>query len=255
VPVLNAPRNDSSITPTDMVFRWTPGGAIVNSEFQLSTDSTFKTTFDSLVPILPAGYVQCEIDSLTNHTMYYWRVREFDTASGIVDTGAWTSTRLFTTIISTAISPTQCLPESASVIFNNTVTFVWDKLPAKYYENGYVEIEICSSQNFKKPHTVDTSVSNKNLTDTFTVVTELQPGTYYWRIRGSNSVSTSDWSSTWSFTITTTKVVTGSKLINRPSQHISVVVNLLGQRVNQQITNKILVYKMTNTTRLQTMCK
>jgi hypothetical protein len=261
VPQLNAPRNDSMNTPINIVLRWTPedvtaGTFVYACELQVCTDSTFKKPLhDTTVQAFFNGTnIICEIDSLAYLTFYYWRVREIDTGAGITDTGTWTSARAFKTIMPQAILPVQCLPESASVTTNNTITFVWNKVPASYYE-GYT-IEISTSPTFKPRGNFDTLLSPTKSSDTFVVVTKLNPGTYYWRIDGGNSISTTVWSPTWSFTITKTKTVAPLKLSSRISQQsTSIIVNVLGQRVAKQLTNKALIYKMTNVVRLETTCK
>ncbi|MGL5890879.1 MAG: peptidylprolyl isomerase [Bacteroidia bacterium] len=71
VPVLNAPANNSFGTSTTRVLNWDAQSDGIIYHVQVSTDSTFATTYRSV----DVGIDQYAVTALTSGTKYFWRVK------------------------------------------------------------------------------------------------------------------------------------------------------------------------------------
>jgi len=121
---------------------------------------------------------------------YHWRVR----ATNSCGDGSWSST-WSVTILSTPSATSLSAPSNGSSTCDTTPYFDWSSVSGA---TSY-HIQVDDNSSFGSPG-IDTTTSNSN----YTSGSALSPGTYYWRVRASNSCGDGSWSPTWSFTIVST---------------------------------------------------
>jgi hypothetical protein len=182
-PSLYSPSNGSSTCDNTPTFDWGSVSGAQSYSIQVDNDSDFSSP---------------EIDAITYNTYYipttslstgtyYWRVR----GSNDCGTSGWSSAWNFT-IIETPSSPSLSSPSNGSSTYDTTPYFDWSSVSGA---TSYC-IQVDNDSSFSSPE-IDTMTSNSY----YTPVTPLSPGTYYWRVRASNSCGDSSWSSVWSVNI------------------------------------------------------
>jgi serine protease AprX len=99
----------------------------------------------------------------------------------------------FSVDVSTVPSATSLMsPASGSSICDAVPAFDWSTVSgATLYR-----LQVDNNSGFTSPE-IDTTTASSDYTST----SALTPGTYYWRVRASNSCGESSWSATWSFNI------------------------------------------------------
>ncbi|MBR4582938.1 MAG: T9SS type A sorting domain-containing protein, partial [Bacteroidales bacterium] len=125
---------------------------------------------------------------------YYWRARAV--SSALNDTSAYSPVRTFTT----ASYPTLYSPSDVANLENSVrVELVWNRLSGA---TGY-EIEIDTASSFDSPvySLYDSFTYSGTSGKPYKVIEPLLYGTtYYWRVRATNDIDTSDWSQVRRFT-------------------------------------------------------
>jgi hypothetical protein len=126
---------------------------------------------------------------------YEWLVFASNTASGCNVNGDSSATWAFTLNAVPPPTPNLVSPANGSTLSDNTPTFTWlESVGAEQYH-----LEADNNANFSSPE-----VNVAPSTTSFTPSSSLANGTYYWRVRaGDHYGSWSNWSTVWSFTVST----------------------------------------------------
>ena len=182
-PTLISPTNNStgvSLTPT---FSWGTVTGATSYNIQVSTQTSFSTT---IINQNTSSTSFTPTTSLSQNTIYYWRVNASNTSS----TSSWSSIWNFTTL--GLPMPTLVSPANNATGISLTPTFLWGTITGATSYN----IQVSTLTNFSTTIINQTTGSNS-----FTPTTPLLYGTlYYWRVNASNGTITSPWSNTWNFT-------------------------------------------------------
>jgi hypothetical protein len=190
-PTLLSPLNNENNISTNPKFIWNASPGAATYQLQLSADSNFNNILYDAKGISTTSFV---VTNLINETEYYWRVR----AANSLGIGDWSNIWKFrTTEEYTTIPTTKSPPNGASNIELNP-TLKW------YAIIGIISYDLQISLN---PTFSNIVLNRVGLTGTsYSLEKLLSSTTYFWRIRGTNGVETTDWSSPSYFT---TKEVTG----------------------------------------------
>jgi hypothetical protein len=191
-PVLTSPANESTTQEQSPILDWNDFNSAASYRVQVSLDANFGGTVvvDS-TGVTPSQF-QIPPQLLTTGIYYYWHVIA-NVAGG---TSTWSNTWRFRIILSPPPAPNLLLPQNGAINQSYIPFFDWDDAPtAQFYK-----LQISTNANFSII-LLDTS---------YIIVSQLQcpifilnTGTqYFWRVNASNSngVSTSPWSSIFSFT-------------------------------------------------------
>jgi len=177
-PTLTSPADGSTSGVVDQSFQWTSVANALTYTFELSgTNGVILTQTGLTVSsfTIPADSV------LTNGSTYNWRVR----AVGEGGSSAWTSYFDFTVNDDPNPAVVTLIEPLASTETSLTVTFLWT---LSTNSTSY-DIQIASDSGFSSL-LVDTNVSRTSYEYTFSA-----DATYYWRVRGENSLGNSAWAS------------------------------------------------------------
>lgn len=131
------------------------------------------------------------VSGLSANTVYHWRVN----ATNGGGTSAWSATSSFTTAASppatSPATPTLLSPANAATGVSVPATLSWNV--AARATSYRAQVSLSSS--------FGTRVINRSVTTTSTIASGLAARTrYYWRVRASNAIGNSGWSSVRSFT-------------------------------------------------------
>ncbi len=164
----------------DALFRWTSSKRAELYQLQISYEEDFSYPWEYVTQLDTIHSLTGKLDP--NHT-YYWRVRSknHDAVS------SWSEVRTFMSKLKT---PVLILPVDKAVNVPVYADLIWEDVDgATVYT-----IQISKESNFNTPAFEWTS-------DTAATVTPLLEGKtkYYWRVKASNAISTSNWSAPWSF--------------------------------------------------------
>ena len=183
--VLSAPLNGASfLTPSNLLLNWDYISGITNYQIELDKVPTFNSAALQTT-IIPDSISQLITGDLEFGANYYWRVRAWHA----LDTTQWSQTWNFTTLAALTLNS----PADNSINQFPNVILNWNYItsPISY------DVEFDTSASFSSPlyfYATNDTVSEHQ-------TSELLFGTkYYWRARAHNSVDTSQWSGTWSFT-------------------------------------------------------
>ena len=191
IPVLVAPASNALVRTYTPLLDWKnsalPAGTTFDHyKLQVATDpaftailleaETYGITNSSFTPPAP----------LTANTTFYWRVSAYNSLGQY---SAWSKVRSFRTVM---LPPVLLTPVNGGTAGRKPV-FDWEDVAGA---SGYT-IQVSTSPRF------GTFLFNRTVTaSTFTPGTNLPIGTVYWRVRGNGANGPSDWSATWSVTIT-----------------------------------------------------
>lgn len=178
-PVLDKPTNGSSGTDLMLLFEW--------DEYEGATDYTFQISFteDFADPI-----VSFSDSNSTNYSLrffgqdYYWRVNALHPEDISDWSDIWSLTTTNTVDLTT--------PENEEEDVTSCPKYEWEEIVgvANY------EIWVDSDSDFSDP--------TKNVTEepTYQCASPLDKnGIYYWKVRASTSLDTTDWSPVYSFKV------------------------------------------------------
>ncbi len=184
-PQLSTPVNNSINVNTAVVLSWSAAPRAQTYNLQVSRNASFTNLVINRTNILSTSF--SVIDLLPGVT-YYWRV----SATNNSGTSAWSSTWNFTTIQTLTTPPSLVTPVNNSINISLNPTLNWSStLGADTYT-----LQVSTNSNF-------TSIvfQQDGITQNSAQVTGLLANTkYYWRVRASNSTTTTDWSQVWNFT-------------------------------------------------------
>ena len=186
VPALTSPASGAVSQPTTLTLTWGAVTGATSYVVQVSTVSTFATTFANQTGVASTS---TSVTSLNNNTKYYWRVDATNTGG----TSAWSSVWNFTTVALAAPGvPVLTSPTTNAVNQPTTLTFTW----------GAVTGATSYSAQVSTVSTFATTVSNQTgiTTASRSIAGLTNNKKYYWRVNATNAGGTSAWSSVWNFT-------------------------------------------------------
>ena len=186
-PGLSSPSNGSTTDDSTPFFDWGTVSGATSYRIQVDNNSSFSsleidqtTSSSSYTP-----------SSALSDDTYYWRVR----ASNSCGSGSWSASWSVTTTCPVPTTPSLSSPSNGSTTCDTTPYFDWSSVSGA---TSY-HIQVDNNSNFSSP-VIDTTTSNSN----YTPGSALSPGTYYWRVRASNSCGDGSRSSSRNFTILST---------------------------------------------------
>jgi hypothetical protein len=194
VTIHTRPANGDFTTDTTPTFTWAKVKNAVQYELQVDTDPNFGTV------LLPASYVGTgrkftpDTDLLPG--VYFWRVR-VDTGTGFGDD--WMPVWVLSITPSPGAKPKLVAPANKLVSTVNVLDFSWEDINDG--ETYSYQIQIDEKSNFATPVQDHEGAPGELLYPS----DPLADGTYFWRVRGINSVGVAGkWSARWRFTVDTT---------------------------------------------------
>lgn len=184
-PSLVAPVDRASNQPTTLIVDWNSVTGAASYQVQVSTTSSFTTTFVDEASITTTSR---QVSGLSANTQYFWRVNA-QNSGGVSD---WSAVWSFSTAAETPSAPTLSSPPDGASNQPTTLTLRWNLvLGALSYR-----LQVSTTSSF-----TTTVADETSLLSTAKQVTGLSPNTqYFWRVNAQGVGGTSDWSSIWSFT-------------------------------------------------------
>jgi hypothetical protein len=215
VPVLSAPANNATGVAVNPTLTWSAVTGAITYRIQVSTASDFSTGIVVDDSTLTAA--SKAISSLTNNTLYYWRVN----AKNAGGASAWSTAFSFTTIVVAPGVPMLSVPanNATGVAVSQALSWVAVTGAATY------RIQVSTASDFSTGIVADDST----LTVASKAMNSLTNNTvYYWRVNAKNAGGTSAWSAAFSFT--TIVAVSGVPVNTNPTN------NATGVAVNPTLT-------------------
>ncbi len=198
-PTLSLPADGVTGQASSLTLTWIASATATSYRVQVSTSSSFTTTFFDSSSI--TGISQA-LTGLASSTTYYWRV----SATNAGGTSAYSSTFSFTTVVVVPAAPTLSSPANGATNQTLSPTLTWS---ASAGAASY-GLQVSTDQNFGT-----TIFDQTGLTGTSQALSGLTNGaTYYWRVNATNIGGTSAYSTVFSFTTTTGS--TGQLGLNMP---------------------------------------
>jgi hypothetical protein len=181
VPSLTSPVNNFTEGEVFQSFDWASATNATSYEFQLSTDDGFNTIVIYQRNIGTTSYTVPEDLELTNGETYFWRVR----SRNVDKFSEWSS--IWSFVVNEVVlpdAPVLVSPVSIDVTDSFTVDFIWE---VSNRSNSY-DFQLSDAPDFSN------LLVDNNLTQTTYEYTFASNSSYYWRVRGKNTLGTSDWS-------------------------------------------------------------
>jgi hypothetical protein len=208
-PTNTAPSNAVTNQPTSLTIDWSTVSGNLGYIYEIDTTAAFNSSWHA-TGTTGTTSSQKNLSSLYFGTTYYWRVATI----GPVDTSVWSATTSFTT----TDTPTNTAPANAATNQHSTTLINWAAMSGNL---GYL-YELDTVLGFNSPAFVagiaSTNSSQSNLYD-------LRFGTtYYWKVAIKNTLDTSGWGATWSFT-TRDEVINTSPSNGAVNQNTNVTIN------------------------------
>ncbi|MFH0990824.1 MAG: fibronectin type III domain-containing protein [bacterium] len=180
------PSDGATGVSTSPTLKWGEVTGADTYDLQVSTKSDFSS-----VDVLDKQRLKSTSDNLsrlTENTTYYWRVR----ATNGAGSSNWSSTVSFKTQLSLPATPTILEPADGATEVSTSPTLKWNSaVGADTYD-----LQVSTKSNFSSVDVTD----KQKLNTTSENLTQLTENTsYYWRVRATNTIGSSDWSSTASF--------------------------------------------------------
>ncbi|HMB89211.1 MAG TPA: hypothetical protein VKP65_00095, partial [Rhodothermales bacterium] len=181
---LREPDNGATDQPVDVTFVWEESSSSPTYQFQVSTNDTFSQLVFEDDDLTETQHT-LELD---NGTRYYWRVRGVNP----IAQGPWSPTWDVTTVPAEPEAIALSTPANTAQNQPLALELIWEPDAAA----TTYRLQVSRTSTFS-----DIVFNNNALTETTQAIASLDPGaTYYWRVRGSNSVGSGPWSATFRFT-------------------------------------------------------
>ncbi len=183
IPILISPTNGANSQPVSVALDWADASSATFYEYEVDDDIMFGSPLSN-------GSVTSStttVGSLAFNSTYYWRVRSSDGSNF----SPWSSTWSFTT--ETLLAPVLVSPANGATNQPLTLTLNWDDVAAANSYEYYYDTDIA----FSNPVHAIVTVSEVSISGLSNNVT------YYWKVRSSDGVQYSVFTSPWSFTTTT----------------------------------------------------
>ena len=182
VPTLSSPLNAASAQDLSVSLNWNQATNASSYSIEVSQSAGFSTIANSLNAITTNS---TSLTGLIPGTTYYWRVKA-NNADGSSD---WSASRSFTTNMT---APTLGLPTNAATNSSIAPTLNWTAITNA---SSYL-VEISTDATF----TTLLSAKNTVTTNSLGLSGLIAGTTYYWRVKANSSLTSSNWSASWSFT-------------------------------------------------------
>ena len=214
-PALSAPANSATGIAVSPTLTWNAVTGAVTYRVQVSTAPDFSTGIaadDSTLTAASKG-----LTSLTNNTLYYWRVN----AKNAGGASAWSTVFTFTTVVAASGIPVPSTPANYATGVAVNPTLMWSAV------TGAVtyRVQVSTASDFSTGIAADDST----LTAASKAIDSLTNNTlYYWRVNAKNAGGTSAWSAAFSFT--TIVAVPGAPVLSAPAN------NATGVAVSQAVS-------------------
>ena len=179
--LLTSPANKTNNVAINPKLMWENLSNYDKYQLQLSnTDDFSKIILDTLI----TNTSSIQLTNLDGFTQYYWRVR----VNLNPKVGYWSDIFSFRTVIN---KPRLRFPDNHSTNHPTTLQFLWfPQEGAQYYF-----LQIARDKNFN-----DLVISKDSIQSTMYKAEGLEfDKEYFWRVRASNEIGTSDWSEVWDF--------------------------------------------------------
>lgn len=185
-PFLVTPENGAVDQPFPLDFEWSEVDNVNSYTIQISATESFNQVLQqsNLTQNLTTVNSGLKYDST-----YYWRVR----SHADYFTSQWSPVWSFSMELPLP-EPPDWNPADGQVT-GSDVLLVWTK---SLYAETY-DLQVSDNDDFDSPF-----VEASELSETEFELADLEPGTYFWRVRAENRTGLSDWSETLSFTVTST---------------------------------------------------
>jgi hypothetical protein len=186
-PTLSSPANNATGVAIAPNLQWNASSGATSYQVQVSTASDFNTTIFN-----QSNITTTEVSvspALNVNTIYYWRVKAFNSAGN----SDWSSAWIFATATSLPSAPALSSPANNATGVATEPNLQWN---ASSGATSY-QVQVSTASDF------NTTVFNQsNITTTEVAVSPALDAnaTYYWRVKAFNDSGNSDWSTTWSFT-------------------------------------------------------
>ena len=171
-PVLSSPANGATNQPNSLTLSWSAVTGATAYSLQVSTVSTFATTFSSQTALAGTTFA---LNGLKNAITYYWEVN----ASASGSAGPWTAYWSFTVVAAPPAAPTLSLPANGAANQSVSLNLSWGSVSGALQYS----VQVSTTSAFA------TTVSNlTGLTSTTTPAGSLANGqTYYWHANAVNA--------------------------------------------------------------------
>jgi hypothetical protein len=184
-PTLLSPANGATGITTSPTLRWNGSTGATSYRLQVSTDSTFSTTFFNDSTLIDTSH---QVGPLANNTRFYWRVN----AKSAGGTSAYSTVWYFHTTGLVPASPTLLFPPNGATGISLTPILRWNASSGAIWYRLQVSTDSTFSTIIVRDSTLaDTSLQVGSLAN---------DTTYYWRVNATNANGTSLYSTAWHFT-------------------------------------------------------
>jgi hypothetical protein len=209
VPVLSSPANNATGVAVNQTLTWSAVTGTVTYRVQVSTASDFSTGI--VVDDSTLTAVTKALSSLTNSTLYFWRVN----AKNAGGTSAWSTAFSFTTIVAVSGVPVNTNPANSATGVAVNPTLTWSAVTGAIT----YRVQVSTASDFSTGIVADDST----LTTASKALTSLQNSTqYFWRVNAKNAGGTSAWSTASSFT--TIVAAPGTPVLSAPANNATGIV-------------------------------
>ena len=186
-PTLSSPANSATGIAVSPTLTWNAVTGAVTYRVQVSTASDFSTGIVVDDSTLTAA--SKALSSLTNSTLYFWRVN----AKNAGGSSAWSSAFSFTTIVPASGVPVLSAPANGTTGIAVNPTLTWGAVTGAIT----YRVQVSTASDFSTGIVVDDST----LTTASKALSSLANGAlYFWRVNAKNLGGTSAWSTAFSFT-------------------------------------------------------
>jgi hypothetical protein len=196
LPILESPLNGSTDVTTNPTLHWNASTDASSYRLQVSRSITFNPIVfeDSTISLATQ-----QIGSLTNNTIYFWRLM----AKNSNGNSSWSAVWSFTTLPDIPQVPSLVSPSNEAIDQPINLLVSWNIAEgAETYE-----LEVSESSGFTTTFVNQTGLNSNN----YSIQGLSNNTTYYWRVSATNTIGTSNWSDIWSFT---TNAITSIKQIS-----------------------------------------
>lgn len=236
IPALSSPADGAATTatPTVCVTNSTQSGCSqpIRYHFQVSSLSNFSSITAQDSAVVQGASSTCWVvsTSLALGRRFYWRAR----AGNGTYWSAWSTVRTLTTPNSPPSAPTPSSPaNAASLISLQPDLVVLNSTDPEGVTPTY-DFQVSKFSNFTPIVAENSAVAQGVSTTTWTVSPQLENlQTYYWRVRASDGIGFSSWSTVRSFTINqTVNNLPTTPTLNAPTNNSQVATLTPDLRVN-----------------------
>ncbi|MEW6193556.1 MAG: fibronectin type III domain-containing protein [Bacteroidota bacterium] len=182
-PVLVKPNDGAMDVPLSTTLYWDASEYAISYSLQVSEDNSFTNLIYDQEGLKSTELL---IKDLKNTKKYYWRIN----ASNNYGTSGWSETYSFTTLLP---GPSLYLPEDNTVDVSPSPALYWNAIEGAESYSLQISIDSAFTNLVYEKNGITLPNHQPNNLPTFS--------TYYWRVRGTNSASTSSWSDKKSFTV------------------------------------------------------